>query len=299
MKASWRVGILALACLSALASAATGGKAASVAIDIPGRVAQGGLLQGTLPPGSRLSLLGGGAQAQSMDVRVSANGRFVAAAGRDETGPIQLTVILPDLTRQSVAVAVEPRTWRLERIQGVPEATVNPPPAIAARIEREQAEVSQARTRDDDRDDFSAGFQWPLLGRISGVYGSQRIYNGTPKSPHSGLDVAAASGTPLRAPAAGIISFAKPDLYLTGGTVLIDHGHGLSSNFLHLSRIDVHVGDRVEQGEVIGLVGATGRATGPHMHWGMNWFAVRVDPQLLVDPSRNPAAPAASATPSQ
>lgn len=298
MNPSWRFCVFALAFWPALASAATGAQASGLAIEMPESVPQGGLLQGALPPGSRLSVQGG-SQEQATAVRVSANGRFVAAAGRDETGPIQLTVILPDRTRRSFAVAVEPRAWRLERIQGVPEATVNPPPAIAARIEREQAEVSQARTRDDDRDDFSAGFKWPLLGRISGVYGSQRIYNGTPKSPHSGLDVAAAAGTPLRAPAAGIISFAKPDLYLTGGTVLIDHGHGLSSNFLHLSRIDVRVGDRVEQGQVIGRVGATGRATGPHMHWGMNWFTVRVDPQLLVDAARNPAAPAASATPSR
>ena len=183
------------------------------------------------------------------------------------------------------------RRWQIERIEGVPESTVNPPPEIAARIEREQAEVSLARQRDDDRDDFSADFTWPLQGRVSGVYGSQRIYNGTPKSPHSGLDVAAVKGTPLRAPAGGVISFAKPDLYLTGGTVLIDHGHGLSSSFLHLSRIDVRVGERVEPGQVIGLVGATGRATGPHMHWGMNWFGVRVDPQLLVEPVKAPAVP--------
>ena len=121
-----------------------------------------------------------------------------------------------------------------------------------------------------------------MEGRISGVYGSQRIYNGTPKSWHSGLDVAAKQGTPIKAPAAGIITFAKPDLYLTGGTVLIDHGMGVSSNFLHLSRLDVKVGDRIEQGQVIGLVGMTGRATGPHMHWGMNWLKVRIDPQLLL-----------------
>jgi murein DD-endopeptidase MepM/ murein hydrolase activator NlpD len=170
----------------------------------------------------------------------------------------------------------------------VPEATVNPPPDIAARIEREQAKVSAARTRDDDRDDYETAFDWPVQGRVSGVYGSQRVYNGTPKSPHSGLDVAAAKGTPVHAPAAGIVTLAEPDLYLTGGTVLLDHGHGVSSNFLHFSRIDVHVGDRVEKGQVLGLVGATGRATGPHMHWGMNWFGVRVDPQLML-PAAAPA----------
>src|SRR5690606_13720824 len=115
-----------------------------------------------------------------------------------------------------------------------------------------------ARERDDERSDFAAGFSWPLQGRISGVYGSQRIYNGTPRSPHSGLDVAAPNGTPIRAPAAGVVTFADPGLYLTGGTVLLDHGHGVSSNFLHLSKIDVAVGERVEAGQVIGQVGATG-----------------------------------------
>ena len=165
----------------------------------------------------------------------------------------------------------------------MPQQTVTPDPAIAARIAHEQARVVAARERDDERSDFAAGFRWPLQGRISGVYGSQRIYNGTPRSPHSGLDVAAPTGTPIRAPAAGVVTFADPGLYLTGGTVLLDHGHGVSSNFLHLSRIDVAVGERVEAGQVLGQVGATGRATGPHMHWGMNWFGVRVDPRAVLE----------------
>lgn len=264
--------------------------------DVPQTVPQGGLVRGRLEPGSQLALIVQGATTESapadpLAVRVAEDGRFVVGVGRDETGPIRLVATGPDQSQRVLCIAVVARDWKIERIEGVPPATVNPPPEIAARIEREQAEVSEARKRDDAREDFAAGFIWPLTGRISGVYGSQRVYDGTPKSPHSGLDVAAAAGTPVRAPAGGMISFARPDLYLTGGTVLIDHGHGLSSNFLHLSRIDVRVGERVEQGQVIGLVGATGRATGPHMHWGMNWFGVRVDPQLLVDPAMNPAAP--------
>ena len=127
-----------------------------------------------------------------------------------------------------------------------------------------------------------------MQGRISGRFGSQRIYvladgSSSPKSAHSGMDIAAADGTPIEAPAAGLVTFARPDLYLTGGTVLLDHGHGVSSNFLHLSRLDVKVGERIEQGQVIGAVGATGRATGPHLHWGMNWFDVRIDPLLLLE----------------
>ena len=140
------------------------------------------------------------------------------------------------------------------------------------------------RGRDDARSDFVADFIWPVQGRISGRFGSARSYNGKPGTPHSGTDVAAATGTPLRAPAAGLISFANDDLYLTGGTLVLDHGHGVSSTFLHLSRIDVRVGQAVKQGDLLGEIGATGRATGPHMHWGLNWFEVRLDPQLLAPP---------------
>jgi hypothetical protein len=272
------------------------------AFSVPPTVAQGGLVRARVPAGAVLSLLqGGDAGALAVrQVRVGPAGDFVIGAGRDEAGPLRIHLELVDGATCDFEVTVLPRPWKIERIEGVPQSTVTPRPEIAARIEREQAEVSRARERDDDRDDFAIGFTWPVKGRISGVYGSQRIYNGTPKSPHSGLDVAAPTGTPVLAPAAGIVSFARPDLYLTGGTVLLDHGHGLSSNFLHLSRLDVRVGQRVEQGQAIGLVGATGRATGPHMHWGMNWFGVRVDPQLLLDPVKvQSAASQASAAPSR
>ena len=141
--------------------------------------------------------------------------------------------------------------------------------------------------RDDAREDFTRQFLWPVRGRVSGRFGNQRVYvlpdgADVPKTPHSGMDIAAPEGTPVIAPAAGLVTFTG-DLYLTGNTVLLDHGHGISSNVLHLSRIDIHVGQRVEQGQVIGEVGSTGRATGPHLHWGMNWFDVRIDPLLVLD----------------
>ncbi len=268
---------------------------------LPTTVVQGSLVRGKLRPGARARIAvdpATGEDAPLRPLQVSEDGSFVFGVGRDRTSPIRLEVELPDASPREFKIAVTTRPWQLERITGVPEATVNPPPVIAERIAREQALVAQARMRDDAREDFLGHFSWPVTGRISGVYGSQRIYNGTPKSPHSGVDVAARTGTPVHAPAAGIITFANAGLYLTGGTVLIDHGHGVSSSFLHLSRIDVQVGERVEQGQVIGLVGATGRATGPHMHWGMNWFGVRVDPQLLVDPM-TVAAPSADAAPSR
>jgi murein DD-endopeptidase MepM/ murein hydrolase activator NlpD len=270
-------------------------------IGLPAQVDQGGLLVGRARPGSRVWFWrepgGGETENRGRELRVSERGVFVLGVGRDDSGTIQLRVARPGPNASSeqrgsrYQIPIRDREFRIERIEGVPQDTVTPPPEIAARIAREQAAVAQARLRDDPRSDYDVRFQWPTTGRISGVYGSQRIYNGTPRSPHSGLDVAATAGTPLRAPAGGIVSFAAPDLYLTGGTVLIDHGHGVSSNFLHLSRIDVAVGQRVEAGQVIGLVGATGRATGPHMHWGMNWFDVRIDPQLLVDPAQNRQRP--------
>ncbi len=252
------------------------------AIIAPPNVTQGALLFGYAPPGSVIVYAG-------RHVRVAHDSRFVIGVAREQTGMVTLKITKPDGSDASVNVTIVPRSFPVERVEGVPEKTVNPPPDIAARIEREQADVEAVRTRDDDRTDFEMQFIWPVKGRISGVFGSQRIYNGTPKSAHSGVDVAAKMGTPIHAPAGGIVSFANPDLYLTGGTALIDHGHGVSSNFLHMSRIYVKVGDRVEQGQVIGLVGATGRANGPHMHWGMNWFDVRVDPLLLMTPPGQPA----------
>ena len=270
---------------------------------VPAQMPQGGIVRGRVPAGSELSMLGTESTADSAlairNLRVGSDGEFVFGVGRDASGPVRLHLETADGMACDFEVKVALREWKLERVDGVPESTVEPPPAIAARIEREQALVAKARERDDDRSDFAINFDWPLTGRISGVYGSQRIYNGKPKSPHSGLDVAAPQGKPVLAPAGGIVTFANPDLYLTGGTVLVDHGHGLSSSFLHLSRLDVSVGQHVEKGQAIGLVGATGRATGPHMHWGMNWFGARVDPQLLVDPTLNPGASRASAPPSR
>ncbi|MDR7136197.1 murein DD-endopeptidase MepM/ murein hydrolase activator NlpD [Lysobacter niastensis] len=249
---------------------------ADTRIVFPTSVQQGALVIGKVPAGSI-------ARYRERMLRATPYGSVVFGVGRDEAGPVEVEVTGADGRQQTIQVAVTPRDWPVEKIDGVPPATVEPPPEIAARIEREQAMVTAARERDDDRSDFARPFVWPVQGRISGRFGNQRIYNGTPKSPHSGMDVAAASGTPVLAPAGGIVTFAAPDLYLTGGTVLLDHGHGVSSNFLHLSRIDVKVGERVTQGQRIGAVGATGRATGPHLHWGMNWFDVRIDPLLVLE----------------
>ena len=243
---------------------------------LPATASQGAMVIGNTHPAAVVEYAG-------RSLRVTPYGTFVFGIGRDATGDVVLRIRQPATDWIEHRVAITPRGWPVEQINGVPPATVNPPKAIAERIEREQARVVAVRTRDDARTGFAQAFTWPVLGRISGRFGNQRVYNGTPKSPHSGMDIAVATGTPVKAPADGVITFADPGLYLTGGTVVLDHGHGISSNFLHLSRIDAKVGDVVKQGGVIGAVGATGRATGPHLHWGMNWFDVRIDPLLVLD----------------
>jgi len=263
--------VLAL-CVAGLASAQEPGDDRIV---FPASVSQGALVFGKVPAGSVVEYAG-------RKLRPTPYGTVVFGVDRREQGPLRLEVLRADGTRTAESIAVTARDWPLEHVDGVPPKTVNPPPAIAERIRREQASVSAARTRDDDRADFAAPFIWPVTGRISGRFGSGRVYNGQPGAGHSGMDIAVPTGTPVKAPAAGVVTFAD-DLYLTGGTILLDHGHGVSSNFLHLSRMDVKVGDRVAQGEVVGAVGATGRATGPHLHWGMSWFDVRVDPLLVLE----------------
>lgn len=259
-----------------VAAPAARAQAAAQAV-FPDSVSQGALVLGKVAPGSQVRYAG-------KTLRVSRYGTVVFGVGRNEAGPLQVQVTAPGAAPQTVSITVTTRDWPTERVNGVPPKSVNPPPEIAARIQREQAQVSAARDRDDDRTDFVAPFIWPVQGRISGRFGNARVYNGQPSpAGHSGMDIAVPTGTPVKAPAAGIVTFAAPDLYLTGGTVLLDHGYGVSSNFLHLSRIDVKVGERIAQGQVIGAVGATGRATGPHLHWGMSWFDTRIDPLLVLE----------------
>ena len=253
-----------------------GGAIPARATRLPASASQGAMVIGNTHPAAVVEYAG-------RTLRVTPYGSFVFGIGRDATGEAVLRIKQPATGWVEHRIAITPRDWPVERIDGVPPATIDPPKAIAERIEREQARVSAARERDDARTGFAQAFAWPVQGRISGRFGNQRVYNGTPKSPHSGMDIAAGAGTPIRAPAGGTVTLAEKDFYLTGGTVMIDHGHGISSNFLHMSRLDVKVGDVVRQGDVIGAVGATGRATGPHLHWGMNWFDVRIDPLLVLE----------------
>ncbi len=253
--------------------------AADQALQLPDHLQQGQLVIGHAPTDAQIEFDG-------RTLRVGADGVFVFGLERDAPAQAALNVRYANGETRSVTFNVAKREYPVERVEGLPQQTVTPNPEIAARIEREQARVAQARTRDDAREDFLHGFALPVQGaRISGVYGSQRIDNGVPKAPHMGLDMAVPIGTPVHAPAAGLVTFADPDLFLTGGTVLIDHGFGLTSSLLHMSHVNVKVGEQITAGQVIGAAGMTGRATGPHVHWGFNWFDVRLDPALLPKPS--------------
>lgn len=247
------------------------------AVNLEGQLVQGGLLFGQAPEGSQAWLDGD-------PLMVSSEGVFLVGFGRDETAPRKLEVKLPGGESWSRLLTPEPRTFDIQRIDGLPSAQVTPLPEVLQRIRDEASLARRARELRDQRTDWTTGFIWPLRGRITGVYGSQRILNGEPRAPHWGIDIAAPTGTPVKAPAAGLVTLTHPDMYFSGGTIFLDHGHGLVSAFLHLSEIQVERGQRVEQGEVIGLVGATGRATGPHLDWRINLGDTRVDPALLLPP---------------
>ncbi len=262
--------------LAALTLTACAVVSAASELSIEGRPVQGGLIFGRTSPNATVTLDG-------QTVMVSDQGRFVIGFGRDEQGTRTLRIEHDgELLEQEWAV--QARDYRIERVDGLPPATVTPDASVQQRIRDEQALVVQARSRRDSRTDYTHGFIWPAQGRLSGFYGSQRILNGQPRRPHYGLDIAAPTGTPVVAPAAGIITLTHPNMFYSGGTIILDHGHGLSSTFLHLSAIEVEAGTRVEQGQLIGRIGATGRATGPHLDWRMNWLNRRVDPQPLLAP---------------
>lgn len=242
---------------------------------LEGESTQGGLLWGQVSPGHRVYL-------DDAELPLSAEGIFVFGFHRDTTGMAQLKV--QGEKPCELELSVSGREYNIQRIEGVPQRTVTPSAEHTARIVAERELVRRAKAASHDKPLFAKGFQWPLKGPITGVYGSQRVYNGTPKAPHYGVDVAAPTGTPAYAPAAGKIVLTHDNMFYSGGTVIIDHGLGVNSSFLHLSKILVKEGDWVEAGDLVAEVGATGRVTGPHLDWRMSWRNRRIDPQFLVPP---------------
>ena len=267
----WLVALLILVTPTAMAS--------GPCVELEGQFIQGGLLWGQAAPAAKISLDG-------TSVQLTPDGQFVLGLGRD--APLQQTLEIHDSGNCTQVIDVVARDYRIQRVEGVPQKTVTPPEHELARIARERKLVQAAKAQRLERPEYllsvRLGMVWPAVGPISGVYGSQRVYNGTPGSPHYGVDVAVPKGHPVTAPAPGVVTLAEPDLFYSGGTVILDHGYGLSSSFLHLSAVHVQVGDELAVGDLIGAVGATGRATGPHLDWRMSWGDERIDPQLLVPP---------------
>ena len=242
---------------------------------LSGQVSQGGLVVGRILPDEKVFVEG-------LQLATTDEGIFLLGLGRKADEIIELTIVGQDGSASLHQLPVAQRTYRVQKIEGVPQRTVTPDEKDLARIQRDALMVKQSRQLVSSRTDFLSGFVRPLNGPVTGVYGSQRVYNGVPGSPHYGIDYAAPTGTLVAAPAPGRVIFAHPDLFYSGGTLIIDHGFGLRSTFLHLSEILVTKGDQVARGESVAKVGATGRATGPHLDWRMNWRDVRVDPQLVL-----------------
>ncbi|MEM7563286.1 MAG: M23 family metallopeptidase [Pseudomonadota bacterium] len=246
-------------------------------LSLQGPMIQGGLIKGLVPPGTEVFYA-------DKAVRVSTEGDFLIGFHRDEPARQSLRLVYPDGKVETKQLEIKRRDYDVQRIDGLPPRKVTPNEKDLERIYAESRLIKQARKLDDDRTDYKTGFIWPTIGRISGVYGSQRILNGKARRPHFGIDIAAPKGTPVLAPADGVITLAHPDTYFNGGLIALDHGHGLSSWFSHLSVLLVKDGDRVKRGDKIAEVGSTGRSTGPHLDWRINLFERRLDPSLLVEP---------------
>lgn len=250
---------------------------AAAQIQIGTGLAQGGFVNGRAEPGTRLALDG-------RPVRVARDGAFAFGFGRDHGPESQLAVTAPNGRNETQRLAIARRQWNVQHITGLPPAQVTPDAEALARIVRERERLGQARATDSTRTDFARGFVWPARGRISGVYGSQRVLNGQPRQPHYGLDVAAPVGTPVAAIASGKVTLAE-DFFFFGKLVVLDHGHGVNSLYAHLSAIDVAEGAEVGIGQRIGAIGATGRVTGPHLHFSFSWYQVWLDPHPVLPPA--------------
>lgn len=246
-------------------------------VKLTGRMEQGALVLGQALPGSRLTLDGA-------PVMVGPDGRFALGFAREAGLKSVLLVEEPGQPVQSLELAVAPRSWDIQRIDGLPERQVTPDPKTLERIRRENEWIAEARAHSKPESLFASGFTRPAEGVVSGVFGSQRILNGQARSPHSGVDFAAPVGAAVLAAADGVVTLAEPDLFYTGQTVMIDHGLTVGTVYAHLSAIRVRLGQNVKKGEIIGLVGSTGRATGPHLHWGLTVGQIKLDPLTALSP---------------
>jgi len=247
------------------------------AVELQGAFRQGGLVIGQTAPGAQVSLDGD-------VVDVAENGAFVIGFGRDAQAHAVLKVVEPGGKVDQRTLTIAKQDYKIQRIDGLPARKVTPKPEDVARIKADNTKIWGVRGSLSAEARFLSGFRWPVTGPISGVFGSQRILNGKPKSPHNGVDVAAPKGSLIVAPADGVVALVHPDMFYTGKTVMIDHGLGLTTVYAHMDDISVIEGQVVKQGDPIGAVGKTGRVTGPHLHWGMTWKSVHLDPMLATGP---------------
>ncbi|MDC0234583.1 M23 family metallopeptidase [Candidatus Pelagibacter sp.] len=244
------------------------------AIEFKGKFLQGHFIVGITDPNAKI-LVG------KKEVKVTKGGYFVFGLDRDRKFDVTITKIFNG-KKELITKQVLKRKYNIQRIDGLEESKVTPPESVYKRIKKENNAIGEARAINSDLPFFKEKFIMPVKGIISGVYGSQRILNGKPRWPHYGIDIAAKQGTMIKSAGSGIVTMAEDDLYYTGGTIIMDHGHGISTIYSHLENVLVSVGDQINQGDVIGTVGSTGRSTGPHLDFRINWFQTRLDPMSVL-----------------
>jgi len=245
------------------------------AIEFKGKFLQGHYIIGITDPSAKIII-------DKKKVKVSNNGYFVFGIDRDRKFDLTVTKII-DGKKEKIIKKVLKRKYNIQRIDGLEESKVTPPESVYKRIKEENNRIGEARAINSDLLFFKDQFIMPVEGIISGVYGSQRILNGKPKWPHYGIDIAAKQGTMIKSSGSGVVTMAEDDLYYTGGTIIMDHGHGISTIYSHLETVLVSVGDIINQGDIIGTVGSTGRSTGPHLDFRINWFQTRLDPMSVLN----------------
>ena len=247
----------------------------SIAIEFTGKFLQGHFIIGKTDPKAKIII-------DKKQVKVSEDGFFVFGLDRDRKFDLTITKIING-KKDKIIKKVIKRKYNIQRIDGLEESKVTPPESVYKRIKEENNKIGEARAINSDLPFFKNRFIMPVEGIISGVYGSQRILNGKPKWPHYGIDIAAKQGTMIKSSGSGIVTMAEDDLYYTGGTIIMDHGHGISTIYSHLENVMVSVGDKINQGDIIGTVGSTGRSTGPHLDFRVNWFQTGLDPMSVIN----------------
>lgn len=242
-----------------------------LAVEFQGKFIQGHYIIGKTSPGAKILI-------DKKKVKVSKDGYFAFGIGKDRKFDIVITE-----NEKKIVKKIQKRKYKIQRIDGLPEKKVTPPEELYERIKKENQLIGKAREIDSDLPFFKEKFIIPVDDAIiTGVYGSQRVLNGIPKWPHYGLDFAQKTGTPIKSMNNGVVTLAEEDLFYTGATLIFDHGHGVSTLYMHMDKIFVKVGDHVKKGEIVGTVGSSGRATGPHLDVRLNWFGERLDPQSIL-----------------